>query len=176
MKIDRSQTPEYFVIDCKARFGLMHMPSGEFCGRAYFMTFDKRDVWETKFDEFLKKYPNASLLVDQSGEILDNLDDFPQRGGGFKVGDVVMINERDHGYCADKIIAIDPKKSTIEHPVDKGTVYQLESGNRFYWEVDNDLWYCASKTAFDPRVRRALPGEDQMTLEEKIENTKSLGM
>lgn len=176
MKIDRNETKEYFVIDCKARFSLMHLPSGEFCGRSYWMTMENRDKWEVMFAEFLAKYPNASVLVDQSGEIIDNLNDFPQRGGQFQVGDVVMVFERDHGYCADKIIGISDEKATIEHAVDKGTVYLLESGNCVYWDIDNDLWSTSSNRVFSRRVRRPVAGEELLTLEEKVESRKAFGM
>jgi hypothetical protein len=176
MKIDRNETKEFFIIDCKARFGLIHMPSGEFCGRSHWMTMENRDKWETKFAEFLAKHPNASVIVDDSGEILDNVNDFPQRGGQFEIGDIVMVFERDHDYCADKIVGISAEKTTIEHPVDKGSLYLLESGNKLYWDIDNDLWMTTSKTAFSRRARRPVDGEEQLTLNEKIDSKKAFGM
>jgi hypothetical protein len=104
------------------------------------------------------------------------VNDFPQRGGQFEIGDVVMVFERDHDYCADKIVGNSEEKTTIEHPVDKGNLYLLESGNKLYWDVDNDLWMTTSKTAFSRRARRPVDGEEQLTLDEKTDSRKAFGM
>lgn len=176
MKLDRNTTKEYFVADCKARFGLVHMPSGEFCGRAHWMIIDRRGEWETKFAAFLVKYPNASVLVDQSGEIIDNINDFPQRGGRFEVGDIIMVHERHNGYCADKIVEKVERGSPKEHPVDPDATYLLESGNKLIWSPDDDLWLATSKTAFSRRARRPVDGEETLTLEEKMQSRKAFGM
>jgi len=108
-------------------------------------------------------------MVNGAYEIIDDANDFPHRGGMYKVGDNIMVWHREYDYCVDRIVGELPYTGTPEHPNHPAVLFQLESGSQMHWSGESDSWQISrNDTVFSTRVRRPLADEPTFTIGEKI--------
>lgn len=157
MKFDRSQHNGYFELD----FGgerLTHYPSGDTCLRHPWMR-GAVDAWTQKLKDFLARHPDVNVVINSSGYIIADANDFPQRNSApFSVGDIVAVREKidgieDIGWVSKTVVG--SRNTGIE------TIYDLDDGEELYWADASSGWFAYRHDPYkEPcRVRRPVEGE-----------------
>jgi hypothetical protein len=164
-KLDRNVTGEWFVLDfigSRARF--THLPSGDTCLRHPYMVGTGTTQWLEKFGDFLSRHPKAHVVVNDHGEIVDDVRDFPISGGGFKVGDLVVTRSSGVGKtdCVREIVAsVLVPPGSYRDPGDLDESFVLENGSVMYWGSDEDGWVARDRTHEErSRARRPVEGDN----------------
>jgi hypothetical protein len=177
MHLDRTTTP-YFELD----FGsdrLTHYPTGDTCLRDEWMRGRDAAKWTEKLTEFLARHPDTSIIVNARGDIIDNANSFPHRGGDFKVDDVVLVRVRigdeDWGPCARTVVA--RREFAGDAVTDVHHWFELDDGSDLGWEQSLNGWFAWRRDPYEHAVRARAPfeGEVVQTLEEKRQATRSIG-
>jgi hypothetical protein len=171
MGIDRSKP--YFEVDYPRKVRITHHPSGDTCLRHPWMIGKDSITWEEKLKEFFERHSDVKELANSRGQIIGNVDDFPNQGGSFVVGDVVIMKHDEFGEYAEKIVQVIPTKQPL---LDFGNFhehYVLESGDEVYWNDGSDTWMSTSKNSISQRVRKQREGDPTETLDDLLNSSNS---
>lgn len=154
MKLDRAAVGEYFELD----FGgsrLTHVPSGDTCLRHPWMSGPRIEAWDEKLSRFFRKHSNVSTIVNSRLEVIGNADEFPYRGGGFEIGDTVMVRN-GVGDASREFVATE----VVGRNEDDGS-FRLENGMQLFWNAGDCGWFAWRREPYvsGDRARKPLEGE-----------------
>lgn len=163
MDFDRGTTDEYIMLDWVGRGRFTHYPSGDTCLRHEYMvsTHDGRIAWDEKLTAFFARHPEAKIIVSGRYRVLDNVDNLPQSGGGFEVGDTVMVRDEEDLTWSHKIVSSEDVSDRLTYRNDPTTMYILDDGSKVCWDALSNGWFAfeGSQSKDNMRVRKPFEGE-----------------
>lgn len=151
MKIDPNKP--FFELD----FGgdrFTHYPSGDTCLRHRWMRGHKHLAWAEKFREFVASHPDCHVVASSRYEVIDDIRRHALLGGGFTVGETVVLL----GMPREVLFAVQvAEEVTMSNPVmlEDGhpTHYILETGDILYWDSDTNGWMTSNRREANHRAR-----------------------
>lgn len=172
MQVDKNKP--YFGIDYPSGIRITHYPSGDTCLRHRWM-IGQGDKWIEKLNTFLNKHDEVKIMANCRGAYIGHVDDFPIRGGGFKVGESVILHHAEYGEYAEKIVAAVPQN--VDPRLNLGCFhenYVLESGAKLFWSSGGDSWdTTAEHHSFQSRIRKQRDGDPTINLDELMSQNNS---
>lgn len=177
MRLDRSTTREYFELDF-GEYRFTHYPTGDTCLRHQWMVGRQSNKWTEKLTDFLTRHPEASIIVNSRGDIIDDANSFPHRGGEYKVGDVVLLNLKidgdDWGPCAKTII--ERRETEGDQFFEPHPYFVLDDGSELFWNESRNGWIAWRPEPYEEfgRARAPLEGEVVQTLDQMRQDMLSM--
>lgn len=163
MRLDSTRT-EYFMLD-RSGSRFTHYPSGDTCLRHLWMAERNAEAWHSALREFFGRHPAASLVVSSDMQVVDDVNSLPCRGGGYDIGDEVVVPARSSDGHEDVRVRTIVERREVAHPqmIGPDHGFTLDDGTSLIWDAFDYGWFvCPAppcRQEQPARARRPLCGE-----------------
>ncbi len=153
------------------RVTFRHQPSGLTIFRPTSLEGPQCQVWLDRFAAFLALHSDAHLVYDRRGRVEADARDLPATGGGFAVGDLVVLADERGETSALKIVGSFEWGPRTNREADVAPLaYFLENGRTLRYSQMDVAWDASANVGV-VKARRVLPGEDPEALRRPLPAT-----
>lgn len=153
------------------RITFRHQPSGRAIFRPTSLEGPQCQVWLDRFAAKLALHSDTHLVYDRYGRVEADARDFPATGGGFDVGDLVVLTDGSGRTSALKVVGSFEWGPRTNREADVAPLaYVLENGRTLRYSQMDVAWEASAHVGV-VKARRVLPSEDAVALRRPLPAT-----